>query len=241
MTVRNDIPPPRDELDPDELDALFIGLEERLAAERGPAAWLRSRSSRARLALAMGMFVGLTVTVVSLAPRSDLSILPTWRVAVVMGSLTALFGASVWLELEPLYRAGAPIWVRRLVVSGALLGMAALAWLPLAPPVPAEDPSDLSHALPCLFGGLVLVVPAAALFRWLDRGGRAGSSYLAAAGAALAANAATALHCDNDSVLHILQGHASAGLMVVGVVALWRWGMARFWRPLRRDRRHRTR
>lgn len=204
-----------------DLDALFGAIEEEIEAERGPRAWLRSRSTPARVALAVGMFVGLTVGLAVLSPRSDLSMLPWWRVALVIGALAGLFGASLWFSLEPLHRAGAPVWVRRAVVGAALAGMAALAWLPLAP-MDKDDPS-LHGALPCLYAGVAIGLPAFVLFRWMDRGGRPTSAVLAAAGAALASNAATSLHCGNDSALHILQGHLSIGVVYVLVVAAWRW------------------
>lgn len=209
-----------------DLDALYRHLQGQLERERGLGAWLRARPTAARLALGLGLSLGLVLVIAFFGPRSDLDEIPVSRMLVFVTATASLFAASVWFGLRPLHRPAVSIWVERGIVASALVGMVALAYLPLTDPMPHE-PEDWAHALPCMYGGLLIGAPTYLLIRLLDRGGRRISAFLAAAAAALAGNVAMSMHCANDSLGHLLRGHALLGVIFVGSVALWRWAMSR--------------
>lgn len=214
-----------DAFDEAALGEAFAQLEARVGRERGPLAWLRSLRSSVRVTLGLSLSVGMVLAMALFSPRSDLDALPAWRILTVVGALAALFGASVWFGLRPLHRPAKPPWLEPLIVLGAVLGMAALAFLPLAPPMPHEH-GDWEHAFKCIFSGTMFGFPAYVLIRVLDRGGRRISAFLAAAAAALSGNATIAMHCENDSLGHLLRGHATIGIIFVGAVAIWRWSIS---------------
>ncbi|MEL6189934.1 MAG: hypothetical protein AAFU79_35365, partial [Myxococcota bacterium] len=178
--------------------------------------------------MAFGLALSLLVVggIATFNPRSDMHMVALWRVAVVMLSSAALFGASVWFGLRPLHRPPVPYWVEPGIVVVALVGMLLLAFLPLAP-MPKGDSGEWMYAWKCLYSGLIFSLPAYWLIRWLDRGGRRMSSFLAAAAAGLSGNAALAMACDNDSIEHLLKGHAPVGFVFVAAVGLWRWTISR--------------
>lgn len=213
------------ELDEGSLAAMLGSVESDLARERGVSAWLRSRPTPVRIALGASLSVLIVTAIGTFNPRSDIDMVAPWRMAVVMASLAALFGASVWFGLRPLHRPPVPGWVEKGLVGLALAGMVALAFLPLEP-MP-HDSGEWMYAWKCLYSGLIFSFPAYALIRWLDRGGRRMSALLAAAAAGLSGNAALAMACDNDSVVHLLKGHASVGFVFVAAVGLWRWTISR--------------
>ena len=212
------------ERDDAALSAMFSELQDSVARERGPRGWLRALDSRTRLLVGTGLSLGLVGVVVVGSPRPDLGDIPVWRLAITFGLTVVLLGASVWFGLRPLHRPPVALWVEPAVVVVALLGICGLAFLPLLGPLPA-DSGGWKLAFPCLFGGLAIGVPSFLLIRLLDRGGRPFSAFLAAAAAALGANAALAAYCPKDSLGHVLQNHASLGFVFVGAVAIWRWGM----------------
>lgn len=218
-----------DAFDEAALGDVFASLEADVEKERGPIAWFRNLRSSARLGIGLGLSVGMVLAMALFSPRSDLDVLPAWRLGVFIGSVAVLFGASVWFGLRPLHRPPMPAWVEPGLVAGALLGMVVLTLLPLAPPMPYEH-DDWQHAFGCMFSGVLLGLPAYVLIRMLDRGGRRASAFLAAAAAALSANATLAMHCENDSVGHLLRGHATVGLIFVGAVAIWRWSISQLQR-----------
>lgn len=203
------------------MKSLYSEVEADIARERGPIAWLRSRPTSSRVGLGVGVSVGVVLAVALFSPRSDLSAMPAWRLAVTMGAVGVLFATSVWFGLRPLHRPQAPAWLDPMLVVSALMAMVALAYLPLADPMP-HDHEDWAHALPCMFSGLVLGIPAYIVIRLVDRGGRPASAFLAASAAALAGNVAISMHCENNSLGHLLRGHVTIGLFFIGVVTLWR-------------------
>src|SRR5512143_2702053 len=73
-----------------DTEALFQGLSQRLAHERGMAAWLRSRSTPLRATLAGAMIAGLLALALVTSLRRDISVYPGLRMAAVLGSLGLL-------------------------------------------------------------------------------------------------------------------------------------------------------
>lgn len=207
-----------------ELDGLFAECSARLEAERGLVSWLRARPTSARVGLALGLPTGLVLATALLAPRPDLAALPVWRVLTVVLGTVALIAASVWFGLRPLHRPPAPAWVEPAVLGGAVVGALALTLLPLVGGGATEAPVHWGGALGCLYRGLVMTVPAFVILRALDRGGRSLARLLAAAAAGLGANGVLAMHCANDSLGHLVKGHALVPAGFVAAVALARWG-----------------
>lgn len=210
-----------------EVDDLLAGLEARLEKERGPLAWLRARPTSSRLGLALGVPTGLVLATALLAPRADFGSLPAWRVIVVVLGTAALLAASVWFGLRPLHRPAVPRWVEPLVLGSAVTGGGVLALLPVLGGVEGHGPTDWAHAMGCMYGGLIVAVPAFVIVRLLDHGGRAWSSLLAASAAGLGANGVLAMHCANDAFGHLMRGHVVVAVGFVAAVALARGAWAR--------------
>ncbi|MBX2813027.1 MAG: DUF1109 family protein [Myxococcales bacterium] len=208
-------------LSEDELQTLISDVESELRQERGGFSYLRCLPSSLRVGLGLGVSA-LVVAVVSIwLPRTDLSEVFLARLLIILGVLGILLGASVWYGLHPLHRPPLPRGYDKLLVVVSLVSLVVLAYWPLAIPMPSK-PDDWGHAVPCLFMGTLFGLPVYLVLRLLDRGGRPIAAFLAAASAALAANGALALFCDNTSIGHVLRGHASVGFLFVGTLVLWR-------------------
>lgn len=202
-------------------------VEQEINQERGFLAWCRALSTEARLGVAIASTL-LTVAVLG-APSPKFFSASWIRVVFNLGSLGILTGSSIWFGLRPLHRPGVPRGFDSLVVVLSLLALVILAILPITAPMP-DAPDDWAHAMGCLYIGTILALPSYIILRLLDRGGRPISAFLAASAAALAANAALAMRCDNTSFGHMLKGHVSIGLLYVTLVAVWYYGVKRLLR-----------
>lgn len=203
-------------------------LRHAIAAERGLAAWLRSRSSPARLALAVAPVAAGALIVVAAIPRVDLAVHPPARMALALTALGGVLLTAVWLSLRPLH---APALGR--AHAGALLALAfvapwALAALPEAhaahPAASAVADAFWRRAGSCLALGIALAGPFAVWLKAVDRGGHAGRLrwLLAIAAAGLAGNLLLQLHCPITQPAHLLAGHAPIALAVLGLYGVCR-------------------
>ena len=207
--------------------ALLADLQRAVAAERGAGAWLRSRSTTVRTALALATLLAVVLATVVGWLRPDLSVYPAGRMAAIALFIAAGAALELLLALRPLSRPALRDWVAPLATLGALIGLAALYALPaahLAHPASLHAPglAELaSRAVRCLAIGVPLALSFYALLRVLDRGG-AERALSAAAYSGLCANLALQLHCPITAPAHMLFGHFGVALVVIGVALVQR-------------------
>jgi hypothetical protein len=209
---------------------LWSGLDRALSDETGPRSWLRSRSTRLRIALALGMLV-VVMLLGTARLRSDFRSVSSVGLATWLGAFTLAGLGVIALALPDLGRRRAtprgwlawPLVALALPAAYALIGWYTLEQIPWPPYPPLLQP-----ALACFGYGILLSVPLLALFWLLDRGAGPRSRVLAAAAATgLAANGALLLHCSSMHEPHLLLGHATIGV----TLALAGWALVSRGRP----------
>ena len=195
-------------------DAFFEKLEERVASETGPRAWLRSRPTNLR-ALFVVSSVLLVVVLGGLAkPRSDLADYPAARIALVLALYFSAIVVAVAKELTLAARRAGVEVNPALLIGG--LGLPFL--VALFPATEASRHFGPAGALGCFSYGAALTVPVALLLWAFDRNDTPSlrTVGLSAVALGLSANLVLELHCPNGNVLHLLLGHASIGLAWLG-------------------------
>lgn len=208
-----------------DFEQLRAALEQDIAAERGPRAWLRSRSTPQRLAIVAATVALLAVGTLLASARPDLAVYPLGRMLLLLLALAALIALEAALSLWPLHWPAPPRWLARGAILAAPLGLLALYLLPAAHvdhPASLQAPGMrglLARALPCLAVGSVVALAGYLLLRALDRGGVRRALLMAASGG-LAANLLLQLHCPVTAPEHMLVGHLGVSLLLLGVVAL---------------------
>jgi hypothetical protein len=199
---------------------LWPNLQQAMQRETGPRAWLRSRSTRVRVVLALAVLM-VVVLLGAVRLRHDWSSLPTAAVSAWLGAFIATGLGAIALALPDLGRAKAPragrspwLWLAlSLPAAYALSAWYTLEHIPLTPAGPL-----LAPALSCFSYGILLSAPLLALFWALDRGAGPRSRVLAAAAATgLAANGALLLHCPSVDEAHLFTGHAAIGFALACV------------------------
>lgn len=203
---------------------LWARTERRLLADTGARAWLRSRPTwqRAALALLAGALLAAgALRRPAVAPLVAMDPV-AWVQLVLYAALTV---AGIHALLRPLARP-AP----RGLVRAALVGAAVLLPVIFAFPTPGSvhgahvlSEGELARrTLGCLLYGLALGLPFLGVLWLLDRSERLGLSALVvlAVASGLLANLALALHCPLDERAHLLLGHAPVGVaLALGVFA----------------------
>jgi len=201
---------------PVDLAALERGLRDHLDRERGPLAWLRSRSRPARVLLLLGFAVAVAALTWLVAGRADLATYPRTRMIATLAWFAAAAGAAAWLALRPIYLPRPARSTTALVLGFAVLGPLVTAVLPAAPTAAAIIAAEnlWSWAYGCFACGVTAGLAALLFARAVDRGGSlaTGQLALAAAAAGLVGNAALQLHCPINQPLHLLLGHATVPL-----------------------------
>jgi hypothetical protein len=216
------------------LTGLFGEIERELAQEHGLRAWLRSRPTPVRVALALGALLVPAAVAGAFALRPDAALYPPARMLAVAVFLAASLVALARIGLRPLQRPALPDAAALGAVAASALGLLALYALPdahAAHPASLQAPGVaalLARAWPCLWigsaaGALVLCVLLA-----IDRGG-ARRALLLAAAAGLCANLALQLHCPNTARAHLVLAHFGvlALLLLATALAGRRGGAAR--------------
>lgn len=200
-------------------EELWIGFERTLRAEKGARAWLRSRPTYQRTALALTV-AALAVGVAAAKPRADWASYPKLSASLWFGLFSVGALGSLWLMLAPLGRPRAPVAIRTGSAIAAL-GLPASYALGLLEPVAhaaqSEHGRDLvRHAAGCFLYGSLLALPFLGLAWALERSDRLSASALLFAGAAsgLVANLALLLRCPINDQHHLLLGHATIGIML---------------------------
>lgn len=191
-------------------DELFASLEADVARETGVRAWLRSRPTRLRFALAV-LSVLLLVALGGVARRRpDFADYPVTRLALLLSlyavGILLAFGKELYLSAR---RGSLGDHLGLLV---AALGLPFL--IAFAPATEASRHAGPEGALNCFLYGGLLTVPTAALLWAFDRDDRPSlrTVCLSAAALGLSANLVLELHCPSGNALHLLQGHGSLGL-----------------------------
>jgi hypothetical protein len=183
-------------------------IETALAREVGVRAWLRSRATGLRIALALaGLLPAVTVGVVRHGSELHLSTVPSlWLLAFV-----APIPASLAVLLRSRGRPPVPAAVLGLLGLGLMLPVV-FALVPssgLQVNVPASTPSTGG----CFLYGLALALPFVALAWAIDRGDRPSllAALLTGAIGGLIGNIALFLHCPHTEPWHLLAAHAPIG------------------------------
>ena len=192
-------------------DQLFDRIEQRVVAETGVRAWLRSRPTQKRwFWLLLSALLVLLVGGVW-RPRADFGQYPAERLAWLAG-LSVL---GIWFALRKQL-------TRSLGTRGFSSTPEVLLCLLLLPFVGAALPATeaAAHfgpggALNCFTYGAVLTLPTALLLWAFDRDEYPAvrTVYLSAVALGLCANLLLELHCPNGNARHLLLGHASLGLV----------------------------
>jgi len=212
-----------DEPTDEELSTLLTSVKHVVGAEVGPRAFVRSRPTPIRLALATAALVGVAGLVAVLTPRADLATMSRLRLIAAMTGYTALAFAAMQVALRPLSQPAATERTGRLLI---VAGLALATGFALAPLASGASITDLgmgfgSMAMDCFGFGSMLALPLLG-FGWaLDRGGYFVGSRLLLLGAAggLAGNLFLELHCDILLPAHLLAGHVTVvvALLAAGV------------------------
>jgi hypothetical protein len=209
---------------PENLDALFAGIEAAVEAEVGPRARLRALSTPTRRSLVAGGVGALAVGSLVVMPRPDLAVYPTLRLSLELLTAAALSAALVVVGIDRRLTAGLRP-AHGLVLAAALL----LPWVVGVLPVPhTGHPASLlgvgDDFIPrvrgCLMLGVVAALPVVALLRVLDRedNPRPARDVLHGALAGIAGLAAVHLHCPLTSHAHLLAGHGPTPLLLAQLV-----------------------
>ncbi len=201
-------------------DELFARLEDEVAQENGPRAWLRSRPTGLRFAvvavsvlaaIGLGGFARL---------RADFSEYPMARLLLLLGVYAIAILLAFAKELYLSIRRGSLA-----DHAGLLVGALGLPFLiAFAPATETSRHTGSGGALGCFGYGALLTLPTAALLWAFDRDDQPSlrTVCLSAVALGLSANFVLELHCPSGNASHLLLGHAS-----IGVAWLAAWSMLR--------------
>lgn len=213
---------------PAPVDAWLPALEAAVARERGPVAWLRSRPTATRTALA-ALGAGLVPLGVWLAwRRVDAAAYPAARLGLDVAVMAGSAALALVVAMRPLHRRA---WPRLLAPVVVAVAAAAVLVAPSLPPAHADHPASLggtgeglvTHAMACLAVGVALGLPVLAWLGVLARGDRRTPWVPVATAGALAGlmgSLAVSLHCPLVAPAHLLAGHATVlvPFVLVGLV-----------------------
>ncbi|MCA9711599.1 MAG: hypothetical protein KDK70_37535, partial [Myxococcales bacterium] len=198
------------------LDALWAAVQADVARERGAAAWLRSRPTPHRTALAAIGASLVPLLVWWLWGRSDRAVYPVGRWVLDLAVLLSPVVVALAVVMRPIHRPSWPRWVERAVVAFA--AAAALVG-PMLQPAHQDHPASLGGtgdallpaAAVCMTLGTLLGVPLllwlVSLRRQAERWSR--PAWGVAAGAGAAGGLSIFLHCPIVAPEHLLLGHAT--------------------------------
>jgi hypothetical protein len=212
------------EPDSAEIETLLQGIGQRLAAERGVAAWLRSLPTWQRLVVAVLPAIVLPLVFGAASPRLDIAVYPTARLIGLALPLLVLSAVSLLVKLRPLYR---PRLSARLPIFLAVLSLGVMALDVALPAAHSLHPASLGgtgadllpRAMQCLISGLLLGFPSFLLTAMLDRSndGWRDASVLGAVLAGLAGYLSLHLHCPIVAPAHLLVGHLTVLAAFLGL------------------------
>jgi hypothetical protein len=199
--------PPRDT---DALDAALVGVRGAIARERGPLAWVRARSTRTRVVLALAAAALIAILPVAVGHPERVHDRWSARVAMVAVAYVVLLVAAARSALRGMDRAES----RASDVALALGAIAAPFVLAAAPPDGAFAPIEGYGQ--CFFIGSAMGWLLFFAMRALERKGVGRVPALLAIGAGgIAANLALHVGCAYTSAGHRIVCHATIGLACV--------------------------
>jgi len=200
-----------------EVRHLLAGLEAQLEKEKGLRAWLRSRPTSVRFALALCV-VGAVLALEIARSQRVTEVLQNWSVLAGQ-TLLVVSGVSLYL------RSGVLVSRSRLLFSGLLL-LAAPFWVSLLVGRLGNSGhfEALASGLGCFAHGVFYSAPLALMLLLLDRHDRPASESLILRGAIIGVvgNLALIWHCPSTDLLHLFSGHAGLGVGWVLGWLLWR-------------------
>jgi hypothetical protein len=206
--------------DAGQLDALLARVGNRLADERGTAAWLRSRPTWQRWGFGALVAICGPLLFAAARPRADWAVYPIERLLTGAVLLVGLVTMCLWVKLRPLHRPRLSTRTPVLLAIASLTVMFVDVALPAAHSLhPASlvgtGADFLPQALSCLFAGLLMGVPALVLTAMLDRSndGWRDASILGAVIAAQVGYLYLHLHCPIVAPVHLLAGHMTVLLV----------------------------
>ncbi|HEX2669826.1 MAG TPA: hypothetical protein VHM25_03085 [Polyangiaceae bacterium] len=191
-------------------DDLFAQVEQGLARETGPRAWLRSRPSRARFVFTLLPVLLAVVAGGLLRQRADFAQYPLLRVVLLLCVYFVAIALAFAKELSELPRQN-PLRESLPLLAFALAVPILAAF---APATELSAHASAEGALNCFGYGALFTLPVALLLWAFDRNDRPSlrTVFLSAAALGLSANLLLELHCSNGNPLHVLLGHASLGV-----------------------------
>jgi len=205
---------------------LWKSIDGAMGRERGITAWLRSRATPVRLAIATGWIALLAMIFGAGIPRTRFAEVPVERVAVVLGALAVLAAVLLRVGLRPAQAPAPPDRSVTLIIAGALLLPVVTAFLPAGAHRVDHyvEYTRTQATIGCFVIGAMTGVLAVVMLRALDRTAHDSrpASLLAAVTGGIAANLALELHCPVTAPAHLLSGHATVGLALVLVYGLLR-------------------
>ncbi len=204
---------------------LLAAVERELESEHGLRSWLRSRSTRLRLALVLLAGLVVFTAICLLAPRPDFATArdDRWFVLAALLVVGVVLGADGALRTLGRARPGS-------LFGSALLVLLLPLLIGLLPDADSQQPAHLvaervgfaTSALRCFFFGVLISAPMGTLIWFASREDRLALSSLifAAGGAGVMAYLALHAHCAVSHPGHLIAGHATVGIAWLLALAL---------------------
>ena len=198
----------------DQIAALERETFARIDRERGPRAWLRATPRAARVALVLAVVVAEVAYYYLTRRRRDWDVYPAARMALALLAMAGVLGVALWDALRPLHQATRPPWAARGLIAAGLVLPAFLGLLPELPTL-SKHYHGLGSDLGCLKNGVVLGLGVMVAI-WLVARDPSFFFYGAIAGA-LAGLLVLQVECPYNARQHLLVGHATIPLALLGV------------------------
>jgi hypothetical protein len=202
------------------IEQMFASMKSRCdESDHTIAGFLRSRSTLARRAIVLVVFVGLALAGWFMFPViAEEAQTMQWTASLVAFCL--LIVLAMFMVTRPVHLPELPRWQSISLACVAVAATVVAAFWPVPEGLAAASTHDHGGGFmagACMGVGLLLGVPVYALLRLVDRGNALGS-LVAAAAAGVAGNFVLKAHCSIAGTSHELLGHASvAVLFVVGL------------------------
>ncbi|MCO4769449.1 MAG: hypothetical protein KDA24_05415 [Deltaproteobacteria bacterium] len=200
----------------------FDALAQQLDAERGPMAWLRSRSTRERMGILVAAAAAVAVIAGTMGGWADVEKVTQTGFLLELVLLSGFALVAMSASLRGLQHAEIPRWAGWALV-GATLGVpVAIGIAPMLSGVVSTGEATLRDALGCLCYGLSISAPVLAVAWVLDRRSWRGSTTVryAASAAGLAGLVGLQLHCPVHETEHLMSGHVPVVFAMLGTAGL---------------------